>query len=190
MFEIIFRVLDVETWDQILSEQQNQPVSGSSNSDIVIDMEGKSYLKFDVISCLNLLDRCENPITLLNKIRNALKPDGRLVVALVLPFKPYVEYNSGHKPKEYLFDTNKASKNETTSIVDCDLASATDKSSGTCSQRKMSKLNEQIKYLLDHVFEPNGFELVKFTKLPYLCEGNMQQSYYYMLDYVFIFKLK
>jgi hypothetical protein len=26
--------------------------------------------------------------------------------------------------------------------------------------------------------------------LPYLCEGNLQQSYYYMLDYVFILKLK
>ena len=49
--------------------------------------------KFDVISCLNLLDRCDEPATLLRNMKAALVPDtGRLIVATVLPFKPYVEY--------------------------------------------------------------------------------------------------
>jgi len=49
--------------------------------------------KFDVISCLNLLDRCDQPATLLRNMKAALVPDtGRLIVATVLPFKPYVEY--------------------------------------------------------------------------------------------------
>ena len=48
--------------------------------------------KFDVISCLNLLDRCDQPGSLLHKIKDVLVPDtGRLIVATVLPFKPYVE---------------------------------------------------------------------------------------------------
>jgi len=48
---------------------------------------------YDVISCLNLLDRCNEPLTILNQIRTALKPEtGRLVLALVLPFNPYVEF--------------------------------------------------------------------------------------------------
>jgi SAM-dependent methyltransferase len=162
-------------------------------SETVLNLEEQSpsFMKFDVISCLNLLDRCENPLTLLKKIRNALTPNGRLVVALVLPFKPYVEYNSEHKPKEFLFDMIKTFQNETASVVDCDLrppGSVSDES--TCARVKMNKLNQQIKYLLENIFEPNGFELIKFTKLPYLCEGNLQQSYYYMLDYVFILKLK
>lgn len=47
---------------------------------------------FDAISCLNLLDRCDNPITILKQIRNKLNPDtGVLILALVLPLKQYVE---------------------------------------------------------------------------------------------------
>lgn len=48
--------------------------------------------KFDVISCLNLLDRCDQPASLLHNMKAALTPDtGRLIVATVVPFKPYVE---------------------------------------------------------------------------------------------------
>lgn len=48
--------------------------------------------RFDVISCLNVLDRCEKPWTLLGQIREALKPGGIAVLAFVIPFKPYVEF--------------------------------------------------------------------------------------------------
>ncbi|XP_067130666.1 protein-L-histidine N-pros-methyltransferase isoform X2 [Centruroides vittatus] len=48
--------------------------------------------KYDVVSCLNLLDRCDKPITLLNQIKSKLKPTtGRLIIALVLPLSQYVE---------------------------------------------------------------------------------------------------
>lgn len=48
--------------------------------------------QYDLISCLNLLDRCEDPLHLLREIRKALVPKtGRLVLAAVLPFQPYVE---------------------------------------------------------------------------------------------------
>ena len=48
--------------------------------------------KFDVITCLNLLDRCDKPLTLLSDIRRTLRPvTGQLIVAVVLPFKPCVE---------------------------------------------------------------------------------------------------
>lgn len=47
---------------------------------------------FDVISCLNLLDRCTAPITLLKRISQALKPTtGILILGIVLPLKQYVE---------------------------------------------------------------------------------------------------
>jgi 2-polyprenyl-3-methyl-5-hydroxy-6-metoxy-1,4-benzoquinol methylase len=48
-------------------------------------------IKFDVITCLNLLDRCDRPLSLLRDLRASLKPGGRVIVALVLPFTPYVE---------------------------------------------------------------------------------------------------
>ena len=62
-----FRVLDVDKWD-----------NGS--------------LTYDVIGCLNLLDRCDKPVSILHSIKKTLRPGtGRVIVAVVLPFKPYVE---------------------------------------------------------------------------------------------------
>lgn len=53
--------------------------------------------------------------------------------------------------------------------------------------KKNIKLIEQITDFIDQV-SSFGFDLLKFTKLPYLCEGNLSQSYYFMYDYVFVFQ--
>jgi len=51
-----------------------------------------NHRQYDVISCLNLLDRCERPLLLLQQIHASLVPStGRLVLAVVLPFCSYVE---------------------------------------------------------------------------------------------------
>lgn len=47
------------------------------------------------ISCLNVLDRCIDPLLLLHEIYNALAPYGRLIVALVLPYSHYVKKKNG-----------------------------------------------------------------------------------------------
>ena len=47
--------------------------------------------QYDVISMLNLLDRMEDPLKLLNDVRLSLKPGGTAIVAIVLPYDPYVE---------------------------------------------------------------------------------------------------
>jgi len=71
---VIDRVLGVDDW----------AVTSESNS--------TSRRQYDVISCLNLLDRCERPLTLLQQIRASLMPTtGRLLLAIVLPFSSYVE---------------------------------------------------------------------------------------------------
>ncbi|XP_014243389.1 methyltransferase-like protein 9 isoform X2 [Cimex lectularius] len=57
----------------------------------VADVDNWFERKYDVVSCLNVLDRCERPKTLLGQIRAAMKPEGTAIVAVVLPFKPYVE---------------------------------------------------------------------------------------------------
>lgn len=44
-----------------------------------------------MISCLNVLDRCADPHQILSDIHRALSPNGRAVVALVLPYSHYVE---------------------------------------------------------------------------------------------------
>lgn len=57
-----------------------------------IDEWQQPGFQYDVISCLNLLDRCDDPLHLLRDIRQSLVPNtGRLILAAVLPFQPYVE---------------------------------------------------------------------------------------------------
>lgn len=47
--------------------------------------------QFDCISALNLLDRCNKPLELLQQIKTSLKPQGIAILAVVIPFSPYVE---------------------------------------------------------------------------------------------------
>ena len=125
----------------------------------VLDSNHWGDLKFDVITCLNVLDRCEKPLTLLKQIHNHLTPQtGRLILSLVLPFKPYFEYNKNHRPNEFL-------------------------------QIHGHTPEEQINDLISNIFQPLGFQLKKLTRLPYLSEGDIERSYYFLFDYLFVFEM-
>lgn len=47
--------------------------------------------EYDAVSCLNVLDRCDKPNSMIASMRRSLKPGGIALIALVLPFQPYVE---------------------------------------------------------------------------------------------------
>lgn len=116
-------------------------------------------LQYDLISCLNLLDRCDEPLKLLQDIRSALVPEtGRLILAAVLPFQPYVETGgSWVRPKQHI-------------------------------QVQGKSWEEQVTHLSTQVFPQVGLELQAVTRLPYLCEGDMYRDYYVLDDAVFILK--
>lgn len=57
----------------------------------IFDINEWQRFKYDTIACLNLLDRCDNPLSLLKEIKNSLNPNGVVIIAIVLPYKPYVE---------------------------------------------------------------------------------------------------
>ena len=40
------------------------------------------------------------------------------------------------------------------------------------------------------IMDSIGFEMISFSKLPYLCEGDMSAPYYLLEDSVFVFKVK
>lgn len=126
-----YRVLEVDEWQ-----------SGS--------------LQYDLVSCLNLLDRCDQPLTLLRDIRNVLEPrHGLLILAVVLPFQPYVE-NGGRweRPAEWLHVTGDTWEEQACSLSEA-LAGA-------------------------------GFTVVSFSRLPYLCEGDLYREHYVLDDAVFV----
>lgn len=55
-----------------------------------------------LISCLNVLDRCVDPRSLMADIHAALHPKGRAIIALVLPYNHYVERSEHYSVVKYL----------------------------------------------------------------------------------------
>lgn len=119
---------------------------------------GESQL-YDVICCLNVLDRCETPLGLLRMLRARLAHrSGRLVLALVLPLSQYVESGKcGTKPLEKL-------------------------------RVRGSTLEQQVQSLYKDVIVPAGFILETWTRLPYFCEGDLEQAYYWLDDVVMVLR--
>ncbi|CCW61682.1 unnamed protein product [Phytomonas sp. EM1] len=128
------------------------------------DETTKERRLFDVISCLNVLDRADTPLTLLREMRESLKPDGFLLLAVVLPWCPFVEYNNEQRaPKERLCMDG----------VEC--------GKGASFEASVSKL-------VENVLQPCGFEVLRWTRVPYLCEGNFELEYAVLNDAVFVLK--
>ncbi|CAK1556135.1 unnamed protein product [Leptosia nina] len=112
--------------------------------------------KFDCVCMMNLVDRCAKPRTMLQQAKEALTSDGLLVLALVLPYKPYVEVTSDHKPEERLPISGTAFEEQASSFV--------------------SFMREQ------------GWELASWSRVPYLCEGDFAQAYYWLDDSIYVFR--
>uniref|UniRef100_T1J491 C2H2-type domain-containing protein n=1 Tax=Strigamia maritima TaxID=126957 RepID=T1J491_STRMM len=131
-----FTILDVESWTQMENE-------------------------YDVISILNVLDRCDRPLTMLKEAIQRLKPgSGRLLVALALPFSSYVESGkSDHKPSEVL-------------------------------PIEGSTFEHQVNSVVNNVFTTCGLQVESWARVPYLCEGDLHQSFYWLFDAIFIFPNK
>lgn len=51
----------------------------------------KEVENIDLVCCLNVLDRCADPYEILSEIHRTLSPNGRAIIALVLPYSHYVE---------------------------------------------------------------------------------------------------
>ncbi|XP_001865541.2 methyltransferase-like protein 9 isoform X2 [Culex quinquefasciatus] len=113
----------------------------------------------DFVSCLNVLDRCIDPLALLHEIYSVLAPDGRLMVALVLPYSHYVEKNSSHLPLRPLLDHW---PNHT----------------GMSIEKEIEAFFKKLEIV--------GFTILSWTKAPYLCEGDLRQSFYWLDDIVVV----
>lgn len=115
-----------------------------------------------LISCLNVLDRCVDPRGLLTDIHNALHPNGRALLALVLPYNHYVERSETHMPVEALMPH---------------------------WPNQQLSFNEEINVFFQEL-EKLGFKIESFTKAGYLCEGDIRQSFYWLVDILVIVSKK
>ena len=118
---------------------------------------------FDIVSCLNVLDRADRPKRLLEDLKTLVKPGtGRIVLAVVLPFCPFVESGSRQlQPSERL-----------------------NMSGGMC--REGAYFEWSVDAMVTQVLEPAGFHVHAWSQLPYLCSGDRSAPYYVLYDAVFV----
>jgi SAM-dependent methyltransferase len=112
--------------------------------------------RFDLITCLNVLDRTARPRRLLARLCDSLEPGGRLVVALVLPYRPF--YYRGATTPEPL---------ERLACADASWEGA-------------------VNRLIEREFEPLGLTLCSVSRAPYLSFGDAECGLYELDDALFV----
>ena len=113
---------------------------------------------FDCVALLNVLDRCDTPFTLLGQLRKLLKDEGGvLVLAVVVPFRPFVEDGNAHRaPREALgLDPNGA-------------------------------WEAGVNQIWEKVLRPSGFAVERLARVPYISEGDQKHGAYILDDAVFV----
>jgi len=111
----------------------------------------------DCIALMNVLDRCDQPLTLLQDVRKRMTPNGRLLLAVVLPFRPFVEKGIYKlQPTEQLH----LSRNATWELA--------------------------VEEMWQKVLMPLGFKLEALARVPYLCQGDLFSSIYLLDDAIFV----
>ncbi|DBA01719.1 TPA: hypothetical protein N0F65_010129 [Lagenidium giganteum] len=121
---------------------------------------------FEIISMLNVLDRADKPMTMLHQIREMLNPEtGLFLLAVVLPFSAFVEVG-----------TQRVAPSERLPMQ-----------GGLCANGDSFEAAASV--LLRNVLQPAGFQLLQFSRVPYLCRGDMRQPYYVLSDAIFVLKV-
>eukprot|EP00927_Polykrikos_kofoidii_P036369 TRINITY_DN30708_c0_g1_i1.p1 TRINITY_DN30708_c0_g1~~TRINITY_DN30708_c0_g1_i1.p1 ORF type:complete len:335 (-),score=37.93 TRINITY_DN30708_c0_g1_i1:16-1020(-) len=112
----------------------------------------------DCVALLNVLDRCEKPLSLLHELRSQLRPaSGRLLLAVVLPFRPFVERGNGKvAPAERL------------------------------PLPRNGDWEESAALLWETVLRPAGFKLEAVARVPYICQGDNRNAAYVLDDAIFV----
>eukprot|EP01112_Ceratiomyxa_fruticulosa_P008296 TRINITY_DN2148_c0_g1_i1.p1 TRINITY_DN2148_c0_g1~~TRINITY_DN2148_c0_g1_i1.p1 ORF type:complete len:347 (-),score=69.35 TRINITY_DN2148_c0_g1_i1:99-1139(-) len=133
----------------------------------VLDIMADPYLstqKFEVISCLNVLDRCSKPITLLKNMRTLLQPNGLLLLAVVFPFEPFVESSSNESGG---YSSNQYQPEEFIEV---------------CGRT----WEDKVACFTENVLEKTGYRVVRISRVPYISEGDVYRQIYTLDDAIFV----
>jgi SAM-dependent methyltransferase len=111
---------------------------------------------FDVITCLNVIDRCEAPRTLLARLCEALAPGGLLVVATPLPIAQFF-YDGGatREPRERLLS-------------------------------RADRFEIAASEIADNELRRLGLSLRSFSRVPYLSRGFHRRPLFVLDDAIFV----
>ncbi|HEY4158611.1 MAG TPA: methyltransferase [Polyangiaceae bacterium] len=112
--------------------------------------------RFDLVACLNVLDRASYPKQLLRRACELLLPQGRLVVALALPYRPFF-YDGAATP-------------EPLERLSCSSLS----------------WESAVRELATRELAPLGLEIVTLSRLPYLSFGDAERELYALDDAILV----
>lgn len=121
-----------------------------------VSEHGAPDAPYDAIACLNVLDRCERPLSLLAELRTALADGGLLIVALVLPYQPFV------------------------------YAGATSRDPSERLPLAFGSWEQSATSLCQEVLEPLGLSVLALTRAPYLSGGDARRALYELDDVVVV----
>jgi SAM-dependent methyltransferase len=108
--------------------------------------------RFDLVSCLNVLDRTARPRRMLRRLLELLEPGGRLLIALVLPYRPFYYVGSDTpEPLERL----------------------------ACAE---TIWEAAVNRLVERELEPLGLTLLRLARAPYLSFGDTERGLYQLDD--------
>jgi SAM-dependent methyltransferase len=114
--------------------------------------------RFDLVSCLNVLDRTARPRRFLRRVVGLLEPGGRLLIALVLPYRPFFYVGSETpEPLERL----------------------------ACNEPSWEAA---VNTLLERELEPLGLALERLTRVPYLSFGDTERGLYELDDAILVLR--
>lgn len=111
---------------------------------------------YDLITCLNVLDRCPRPRALLQRLVEGLAPGGQLIVAMPFPFDAFFyDGPRSMEPEERLAVPSAAWEPSLVALVENELS-------------------------------PLGLEVQAVTRAPYLCQGDSKRHMYVLDDAVLV----
>lgn len=123
---------------------------------------------FDVVSLFNVLDRCDRPRTLLQRIRQLMCPGGLLLLAVVLPFCPFVEDGPRQRDPVELLPLQ----------------------GGTCcgrhSKNSSRRFEDAVEHMIADVLKPAGFSVRCVSRVPYISQGDMRSPFYVLDNALFV----
>lgn len=122
---------------------------------------------FDMIALLNVIDRCDAPVSLLKCLRKRLRSSSSwLLLATPLPIRPSVETAAGWvKPSEDIIDRNNCA---------------------CCTAKRCCVWEESVRQVVREYIIPNGFAVRSVSRIPYISQGDCSKSYYVLDDAVFV----
>jgi ubiquinone/menaquinone biosynthesis C-methylase UbiE len=122
--------------------------------------------KFDCITMMNLLDRCDHPMSMLQDAKRRLNTSSDsgscIVIALVLPFSDFVEdgvkRRKPHGPLPMM--------------------------GARCKDN--ASFEQSLSHFLVNCVAPLGLQVQQISKVPYLCRGDDKNPYYVLNDVILV----